>query len=118
MARKNELRAYSRFRIPVVIDAPSVSDFPLIPEDVSAGGFCIISPRQLEVGVVFTCSIQTGEEVFGSCVGEVVWVREGPAATPFWIMGISVKSLAGDRARLATLLQKLSERLGLAITPD
>ncbi|MBI3126833.1 MAG: PilZ domain-containing protein [Candidatus Tectomicrobia bacterium] len=115
MSAGEERREHGRHRIPVVIDAPSVSELPFIPDDVSAGGFCVTSARRPEMGETFVCSIQAGDEVFRNCVAEVVWAR-GSAGK--WNMGISVKSIGSDRARLASLLQGLAERLGLAMRPD
>ena len=117
MSGGEERRGHARHRVPVVIDAPSVSGLPLVPDDVSAGGFCLVSARKPEVGETFICSIQTGEEVFGSCQAEVVWVRARGGTPPLWAVGISVKSLGSDRARLAVVLQELTERLGLAMLP-
>ncbi|MEK6712509.1 MAG: PilZ domain-containing protein [Nitrospinota bacterium] len=118
MASGSELRAHPRHRIPVVIDAPALSDIPLLPEDVSAGGFCVVSLKKPVVGESFTCSIRSEEEAeFGSCVGEAVWIRERPGDPPSWGVGIAVKPLGGDRARLNLLLQKLSEHFGVAILP-
>lgn len=117
MSEVQEKRGDARHRIPVVIGAPAVSGLPLVPEDVSAGGFCVLSSRKPGAGEIFTCSIQTGEEVFGSCLAEVVWVRARGGTPPLWRMGISVKSLGSDRARLAVRLQELTERLGLAMLP-
>lgn len=117
MSDGKERRGEARHRIPVVLDAPSVSSLPLVPDDVSAGGFCLVSTRKPEVGETFICSIQTGEEVFGSCLAEVAWARAKGGTPPLWSMGISVKSLGSDRARLAMVLQELTERLGLAMLP-
>ncbi|OGL59018.1 MAG: hypothetical protein A3J27_06960 [Candidatus Tectomicrobia bacterium RIFCSPLOWO2_12_FULL_69_37] len=117
MSEGKERRGGARHRIPVVIDALSVSGFPLVPDDVSAGGFCLVTAREPGVGETFICSIQTGEELFGSCLAEVVWVRAKGGTPPLWSMGISVKSLGSDRARLATLLQELTACLGLAMLP-
>ena len=114
MGEAKERREHARYRIPVVLDAPSVSEHPLVPDDVSAGGFCVMCPRKPEVGETFVCSIQTGDEVFRNCVAEVIWARGGGQR---WSMGLSVKSLGSDRVRLAGLLQELTERLGLAMLP-
>jgi hypothetical protein len=114
MGDGKERREHVRHRIPVVIDALALSELPLVPEDVSAGGFCVVCARKPGVGETFACSIQTGGERFGSCAAQVVWARGGGER---WLVGLSVRSLGGDRARLAAILQELTQRLGLAMLP-
>jgi hypothetical protein len=42
MKATEESRKFERFLLPVVIQAPGISELPLVPEDVSAGGFKVL----------------------------------------------------------------------------
>ena len=120
MSVQSDKRAFARFRIPVVVDAPGLSDFPLVPEDVSASGFKVVVGHPPEVGRSSACSIQIAEEMFGDCEGTVVWVRKSPAKIPSWEVGIAVKTKDAEKGRLASLLQELSAQFGRSIStvPD
>jgi hypothetical protein len=116
MSGQPEKRSFARFRIPVVVDAPEVSDFPLVPEDVSVSGFKVVVSRQPEVGRSFACSIQIAQEMFDSCEGTIVWARKGPEGRPSWQVGISVKTKDAEAGRLASLLEDLSAQFGRSIS--
>ncbi|OGL64573.1 MAG: hypothetical protein A3J27_11085 [Candidatus Tectomicrobia bacterium RIFCSPLOWO2_12_FULL_69_37] len=112
MSDQAEKRVFARFRIPVVVDAPELSDFPLVPGDVSANGFKVVVGKQPRVGGAFPCSIQIAQEMFGDCEGAIAWVRKGPAGSPSWEVGISVQTRDEARVRLASLLEELSAQFG------
>ncbi|MBT6393327.1 MAG: hypothetical protein HOJ95_01350, partial [Nitrospinaceae bacterium] len=38
MTEESIKRGFERFTLPVIIEVPGISDVPLVPEDISAGG--------------------------------------------------------------------------------
>ncbi|MEK6710301.1 MAG: PilZ domain-containing protein [Nitrospinota bacterium] len=117
MNDSRDRRHFSRFTIPVVIDAPALAAFPLVPDDVSATGFRVALADKPEVGAKAPCSIQAAEEMFQGCVGQVVWIKPAGGGAPGWIAGISVKTRGEEQHRLAALLEKLSEEFGGLTVP-
>lgn len=114
---RNERRKFARYRIPVVIDAPELSELALVPEDVSATGFRVVVSAPAEVGSSAACAIQTAEEVFPVCRGRIVWLKENRTEPRSWTLGIAVRSDGKDQTRLAGLLEELSKELGGVMIP-
>ena len=70
--RSEENRLFPRYFLPVVIQVPDVSDLPLVPEDISAGGFKVLVTNKLPRGDQVECSIQIANEVLDNCRATVV----------------------------------------------
>lgn len=109
----SEKRQFPRFRIPVVIDVPELSEMPLVPEELSAGGFQVVLSKKPEIGASVSCFIQIADEVFENCSGQVVWFQESGSDSPAWVAGLVVNTMGGDPdGRLASLLEDLSTNMG------
>ena len=76
----DESRKFERFLLPVVIQAPGISDLPLVPEDVSAGGFKVLVTKEPQLNESIECSIQISGEVFDDCEAVIAWVRDNEEA--------------------------------------
>ncbi len=83
-----EKRRYPRYSLPVLIEAPELSDYPLVPEDISLGGFMVVVSSEPETEAAITCTIQVYEEVFENCKGRVAWIRENKEDPPTWAVGL------------------------------
>ena len=112
MSDSKDRRVYIRFQVPVVIDAPDVSDLPLVPEDMSEGGFKVLVSKKPEMGPLVPCDIQICDEVFERCEGQVVWVQENSTHPDTWFIGLTVKTAGDDRGRLVRSLEELSAQMG------
>ena len=108
----SERRGFTRFRIPVIIEAMDISPIPLIPEDVSAGGFKILVSSKVELQENVDCIIQIRDEVFDNCRGSVIWVREHSNDPPMWGIGFQVDDAGGEQEHFAGALKSLSDFLG------
>ncbi len=95
MKATDESRKFERYLLPVVIQAPGISDLPLVPEDVSAGGFKVLVTKEPQLNELIECSIQISGEVYDDCEAMIAWVRDNEDET--WYAGISVELLHGDR---------------------
>lgn len=109
MSASKESREFKRFFLPVVIQAPEISDFPLVPEDVSAGGFKILVTAEPNLNAPFECSIQISSEVFDDCQATAVWAHDNGDGT--WYTGITIQSLSGDRDFFEMTLSKADKDL-------
>ncbi len=114
MNENKERRRHSRYTIPVVIDAPDISELPLIPEDVSAGGFRVIVPVKPEVGTGIHCNIQVHEERFHDCYGRVAWSGKNEQTPGSWVIGVRVDHTESDIGRLNEKLKEVAEEIKAA----
>lgn len=100
-------RCFGRFQLPVVIEAPELAEVPLVPEDISAGGFGVVLPVQPGQGKVVECVLQVAGEVFRNCRAKVVWVEEDAIEGDAWRAGLAVELADEARTRLEEVLQGL-----------
>lgn len=97
--------------VPVVIQAPELSDLPLVPEDVSAGGFKVVVTKEPSKQASVECSLQVGDEVFDNCKAHVVWIRKNEGQYESWDVGLTIKTLIEDRDFLDITLHKANKGL-------
>lgn len=114
MNEHEERRRYSRYTIPVVIDASEISDLPLVPEDVSAGGFRVIVLEKPEVGATVHCNIQVHGERFHDCYGRVAWSGSNEQTPGSWVIGVRVDHTESDIGRLNERLREVAEEMKAA----
>ncbi len=109
----SEKRQFPRFQIPIVVDVPELSEIPLVPEELSAGGFQVVVSKKPEIGASVSCFIQIADEVFENCSGQVVWSQESGLDSTAWVAGLEVNMTEGDPdGRLASILEDLSTNMG------
>ncbi len=111
MKTAQDQRKYERFTIPVVIQAPELSDLPLVPEDVSAGGFKVVVTQEPPKKDSIECSIQVSDDVFDNCNAHIAWVRKIEGTPETWEVGLTIKTLIEDRDFLDITLHKASKGL-------
>ena len=107
--RSEENRLFPRYFLPVVIQVPDVSDLPLVPEEISAGGFKVFVTNKPPRGDQVECSIQIANEVFDNCRATVVWDQDNGDGT--WYAGISIESLTEERVFFELTLDKANKEL-------
>ena len=91
MASAAEQRVHPRHKLPVLIEAPGITDEWLRPGDISLGGCMIHVPDEPEMGSVSECAIRIEKKVFSGEV-TVVWVREDlNVDPPEWNAGLWFK---------------------------
>ena len=106
MKTVQDQRKYERFIIPVVIQAPELSELPLVPEDVSAGGFKVVVTQEPPDRDTIECSIQVADDVFDSCNAHIAWVHKIDSTPETWEVGLTIKTLIEDRDFLDITLHK------------
>ena len=103
----DERRQQARFTLPVVIDAPALSEISIVPEDVSTGGFRVIVTKEPTIGDSIQCAIQIMDEVFLNCQGRIVWKSGKLDSTDSWAIGFRVDSVGKEKNLLELKLQEL-----------
>ncbi len=111
MKTAQDQRKYKRFTIPVVIQAPDLSELPLVPEDVSAGGFKVVVTEEPPKKDLIECSIQISNDVFDNCQAHVAWVYKNEGTPESWDVGLTIKTLIEDRDFLDIALHKAYKSL-------
>lgn len=112
MDQSNEdKRKFDRFMLPVVIEAPNISDLPIIPEDVSVGGFKIMLVEKHQEGTRVDCSIQLSGKSFDNCQAHIAWLRENSDPPGTWFAGFELETLDGKQGEFESLLRKSNENL-------
>ncbi|MFC1491821.1 response regulator [Nitrospinota bacterium] len=83
-----ENRNSPRLWTPIVIEAPSLSDTPLVPEDAGSGGFKVVVPERPVDNSFHEMSIHVGECNFESCKVGVAWIRKAENQPKAWSVGL------------------------------
>ncbi len=94
MSTNTERRVYPRYlavSFPILIDAPSLSDFQLFPVDISLGGYKVVVSECPVVGDLFDCSVEVKGKLFEECHGRVARVIENETAPLSWFVGMSLQ---------------------------
>jgi len=114
MKSGEERRRHRRYSIPVLVEAPSLSEFPLVPEDVSAGGFQVIASAKPNQGSGVELTVQIYDKVFRRCRAQVVWVKELQTDPVTWAVGLSMEMRQERQKEFAQLLEKAFAEIGSA----
>lgn len=110
MSESFEGRKFPRFDLPVLVEIPLLSDLPMVPMDISVGGFMVVVEKYPEAHSEIDCILHMHGGVFQRCKGEVVWVRKNDEDFESWSIGVSIKLPEDERKRLDLLLKKLRSR--------
>ena len=105
-----ERRVFPRYvamSFPILIDAPSLSDFMLDPVDVSLGGFQIVVSECPAVEDLFDCSVEIKGKLFEECQGRVARVIENEADLPTWYIGMSLQPPEDQRIDYEELMNRI-----------
>lgn len=107
MTESRENRGFDRFTLPVIVEAPSLSDVALVPEDVSVGGFSFVVGDRPEPKSIVDCTVMILDHTFENSRGEVRWVRDNAADPGTWLIGLAIQMSGQERQLFETLLNQL-----------
>ncbi len=111
MTDSKEGRGYDRYTLPVVIEAPSLSDVALVPEDISAGGFSFVVDNPPDPGSVIDCTLMILDRTFKNSKAGIMWVRDNDAEPGTWLVGLSVQLSGQEREQFEKLLNQLLDEI-------
>ncbi len=111
MNEESTKRDFERFTLPVIIEVPAISDVPLVPEDISAGGFSFIVDTRPEDNEEFDCTVMILDHEFEDARALVKWIRENPSDPDTWMIGLAFQMSGQDREKFEALLAKLLEEI-------
>lgn len=102
----------------VTIKAPALSAEPIIPEDISTGGFRIKAGKAPAPGEDVSFSIRIGETEINGCTCQVAWTEENSGQVNGWTLGLSANLTEDQRDLLAShITEVLSEGKGKEKSP-
>ena len=110
MSIDSEKRVFPRYlaiSFPILIDAPSISDFMLDPVDISMGGYKVEVFECPEVGNLFECSVEVNGKLFEKCHGRVARVIENETAPPSWFVGMSLQPPEDQRTDYEKAIKRI-----------
>ncbi|MEE9275092.1 MAG: PilZ domain-containing protein [bacterium] len=107
-----ERRQYSRHEIPVEINAPALSDAPMLAENASVGGFRVLATKKLKPGTTFEISFEISGLSFERCEGIVAWVEERAARSGAWPTGVLIRMTDEEREKFLNAVEKLIQEKG------
>ena len=111
-------RKFERFSLPVALDIPGLSDFPLIPEDVSAGGVMVIVSQKPDTERLLDCSMQISGGVAFKCQARIVWERDNGTDPTSWSVGLTFELSEEEQEKLEKHVRDLvSEYWGAQALP-
>ncbi len=105
----HERRRNFRFEISVRIEAPPLAEGYFMAEDVSAGGFKLIVPKEPDPETKYELSFQVGDMVFERYEALVVWSQKNHDEPPSWSVGFLVKMSESERERLAETIKNIAK---------
>lgn len=111
MTGENTKRNFTRFTLPVIIEAPAISDDPLVPENISAGGFSFIVDARPEENEEFDCTVMILDHEFENAPALVKWVKKNPSAPETWMIGLAFQMSGQEREHFEALLTKLLKEI-------
>ncbi|MEE9241061.1 MAG: PilZ domain-containing protein [bacterium] len=100
-------RHFARFILPVLIEAPALSEVPLVPEDLSAGGFSVIVTEKPEPDGIVECNLQILGAVFEKCEAKIMRIQENDTDPVTWTIGLSILLSGEERERLVSMVKQL-----------
>ncbi|MDA1000649.1 MAG: hypothetical protein O2807_09085 [bacterium] len=90
----------------VTLKSPDLSPDPIIPIDISAGGFCLFALYRPRGEAPFPICIQIGKSAQVDCLGRVAWAEQKPGLMGHcWKMGVLLEFEAGQRDRFFDILK-------------
>ncbi len=110
--RFGERRKNHRFKVPIQIDAPVLSDSPLVAEDVSKSGCRVVVSKKPQMGEIFECTLRVRDKVYDHCQGEVVWYMNKGKSSTQWSCGLILKMEGRKKGKFIAELEKLTEQPG------
>lgn len=100
-------RKFERFSLPVALNIPQISELPLVPEDVSAGGVMVIVSQKPEMDGLLDCSMQISGGAVFSCLARIVWMRDNGTDPSSWSIGLMFELSEAEQIRLEEHVHEL-----------
>ena len=105
-----ENRNACRQDISVIVEAPTLSNSPLIAEDVSSGGFkVVVSERPLD-NSIHDLNIQVSDQIIEGCKAGVAWVKKSEEQSQTWSLGLSLHMNETEQEQFSEALEELQGR--------
>ena len=111
MENPDERRLYARYNLPIVIEAPALSDVPCEVVNVSAGGFMVVVQRKPDPEIEYELSFKISDMVFEKCKAAVTWTRKSESNPNFWSVGLLIHMPDSEREKFLAALEEVHAKL-------
>ncbi|MBT3349784.1 MAG: hypothetical protein HOC91_01850 [Nitrospinaceae bacterium] len=91
MTNGRDKRKDPRYSLPILIDAPSLSQHPLVPDNISHTGFRVELRHRPHIGEVVECVFVVDGALFQNCRATVRWVMDHEVLSTSCAVGLSVE---------------------------
>ena len=105
MTNDRDNRKDPRYALPILIDAPSLAQHPLVPENISHTGFRVELRHRPHLGEVIECVFVVDGALFQSCRATVRWVMDNEILIDSCAVGLSVEVDADRKDEFQAALQ-------------
>lgn len=103
-------REFPRRDVPAMLVVPALSDSPIVPENISGGGFMVVAQKKLALGTVIPCALQINGEGFPDLRARVARVEEQATPPLTWIIGLALQIARSQQEALASFIEKTRKR--------
>lgn len=111
MTNGREKRQDPRYALPILIDAPSLAQHPLVPENISHTGFRVELRHRPHLGEVVECVFVIDGALFQNCRATVRWVMDNEVLDDSCSVGLSVEPAEGQKEDFNAALKGVFEFL-------
>ncbi|MEE9239587.1 MAG: cyclic nucleotide-binding domain-containing protein [bacterium] len=104
--RSGEMRLHPRVAIPGVVEAPDLSDTPLVLDNISAGGLLITVPKKPDPENEYPISLKFGGLTFQWDKATVIWSKLSDSINNTWKVALKLEMTEEERKKLTETLKK------------
>lgn len=109
-----ERRRYKRLSIPpVIVLSKSLSDQPILLEDVCLEGFCSVFDTHIRPGTNYAVRLVSETEVIDACQARAIWVQINYTIPLTWTLGFQFLLPSHARERWKRSLNALQAARGV-----
>lgn len=109
---EKDKRGVPRHVLPILVEAPSLSSEPLVPENISHVGFRVEVTVRPMLGDLLECTLTVDGNVFPHCGAKVRWVINNEVSLSSWSVGLSIEVAEERRADFESALDAVFRDYG------
>lgn len=103
-----ERRRHKRITVPpVIILSKSLSDLPILPENLSQEGFCAVFTRHIRPETRYQVRVVLSDELVEAGQARVIWTKANNTLPSTWAVGFHLSLPAEAKKQLGRFLKTL-----------
>lgn len=97
---------------PVVILSKSLSDVPILLEDLSLEGFCAVFATHIQPDTLYQVRMVLAEGVMETCQARAIWTKANNTLPSTWTLGFHLSLPVATKKQLGRFLKALGAPCG------